>query len=124
MFKLPPPEKRADRKPWAYRFQELLTFKELNGHTIVPQHTPGLGQWVHSQRVNYKLMKQGRKTLMTPQQASQLISAGFTFEVMPRKNTKILQSLANPYPHLPPISSKHDLPTTTSKQQKSIDDEV
>jgi hypothetical protein len=108
VIKLPPPEKRADRKPWSHRFQELLEFQEQYGHTVVPQHYPVLGQWVHSQRVNYKLMKQGRKSLMTPKQALQLTNIGFTFEVMRRKKLTVRQSLGNPYPHLPLIASKDD----------------
>ena len=120
IFKLPPPEKRADRKPWSHRFQELLDFKEEYGHTVVPQHYPVLGQWVHSQRVNYKLMKQGRKTLMTPKQALQLADVGFTFEVMPRKKSKIRQSLGNPYPHLPLIVSKNDLPNKAGTEDGNM----
>ena len=103
VFKLPPAEQRAQRKPWSFRFEELLEFKEEHGHTIVPQHYPVLGQWVHTQRVHYKLMKQGRKSLMTSEQASKLINVGFAFEVMPRKKTTIRQSLGNPYPNLPPV---------------------
>jgi hypothetical protein len=79
--KQPPPEKRADPKPWSHRFQELLDFKEEYGHTSVPRDYPVLGLWARSQRVNYKLMKQGRKTPMTPEQALQLADIGFTFFV-------------------------------------------
>jgi hypothetical protein len=39
----------AERKPWEYRFQQLVAFKEHHGHTIVPQSTPELGHWVRSQ---------------------------------------------------------------------------
>jgi len=108
VFKLPPKEERAERKPWAERFQELLAFQNEHGHTVVPQHFPVLGHWVHTQRVHYKLMKQGRKSLMTPEQAFQLADIGFTFEVMPRKKSAIRQSLGNPYPHLPLIASAGD----------------
>jgi len=108
VFKLPPKEERAERKPWAERFQELLAFQNEHGHTVVPQHFPVLGHWVHTQRVHYKLMKQGRKSLMTPEQAFQLADIGFTFEVMPRKKSTVRQSLGNPYPHLPLIASAGD----------------
>jgi len=40
-------------------------------------------------------MKQGRKTLMTPDQASKLSDIGFAFDVMPRKTNKVRQSLGN-----------------------------
>jgi len=114
VFKLPPKEDRAERKPWAERFQELLAFQNEHGHTVVPQHYPVLGHWVHTQRVHYKLMKQGRKSLMTPEQAFQLADIGFTFEVMPRKKSTIRQSLGNPYPHLPLIASAGDTPEVTN----------
>lgn len=39
----------AERKPWDYRFQQLISFKEQHGHTAVPQSTPELGHWVRSQ---------------------------------------------------------------------------
>lgn len=113
VFKLPPKEERAERKPWAERFQELLAFQSEHGHTVVPQHFPVLGHWVHTQRVHYKLMKQGRKSLMTPEQAFQLADIGFTFEVMPRKKNTVRQSLGNPYPHLPLIASAGDTPEVT-----------
>lgn len=110
VFKLPPKEERAERKPWSHRYQELLEFKKQHGHTLVPQAFPVLGQWVHTQRVNYKLMKQGRKSAMTPEQNIKLQEVGFTFEVMPRKNQSLRQSLGNPFPHLPLIQSKDDEP--------------
>jgi hypothetical protein len=65
---------------WSHRFQELLEFEKQYGHTRVPQHFPVLGQWVHSQRVNYKLLKQNRKSAMTAEQALQLEQVGFEFE--------------------------------------------
>jgi hypothetical protein len=80
VFKLAPKEERAERKPWSHRFQELLEFEKQYGHTRVPLHFPVLGQWVHSQRVNYKLLKQNRKSAMTAEQALQLEQVGFEFE--------------------------------------------
>jgi viroplasmin and RNaseH domain-containing protein len=37
VFKLPPKEERAERKPWSHRYQELLKFQKQHGHTLVPQ---------------------------------------------------------------------------------------
>lgn len=48
---------------WEERFEELKAFKDLHGHTVVPQHYPGLGQWVHG--VYHKSMKKGRDTPLT-----------------------------------------------------------
>jgi hypothetical protein len=41
-----------DPVSWDGRFQELLAFKAEHGHTIVPQHTLGLGRWVNRQRLH------------------------------------------------------------------------
>jgi len=89
----PPPEQRAERKPWAVRFQELVDFKAINNHTIVPHHYPVLGSWVHTQRVHYKLMKQGRPSQMSPDHAYKLADIGFTFEVMPRKKNREIKEI-------------------------------
>mmetsp|Transcript_38894 Transcript_38894/g.116970 ORF Transcript_38894/g.116970 Transcript_38894/m.116970 type:complete len:182 (+) Transcript_38894:3206-3751(+) len=83
------PEQRSEKKPWAERFVELVQFKEDHGHTVVPQHYPQLGGWVHLQRVHYKLMKQGRKSSMTHEKALKLIDIGFVFEVKPHKIQKV-----------------------------------
>jgi hypothetical protein len=118
--KPPPPEKRADRKPWSHRFQELVDFKEEYGHTFVPHDYPVLGLWVYSQRVNYKLMKRGRKTRMTPERALLLADIDFAYEVRkPRKKSKN-QSLGNPYPHLPLIASRNDLPNKVGTEDGNV----
>jgi len=85
VVKMPDADQRAERKPWAERFEDLNAYKEEHGHTVVPQHYPVLGNWVHQQRTHYKLMKQGRKTLMTKEKALKLAEIGFKFEVKPRK---------------------------------------
>lgn len=36
----------ADRKSWDERFNELLEYKKVHGHTLVPQGYPKLGEWV------------------------------------------------------------------------------
>lgn len=40
----------AKKQPWENRFEQLIEYKEKYGHCLVPQQTPELGQWVHSQR--------------------------------------------------------------------------
>eukprot|EP00566_Odontella_aurita_P007377 CAMPEP_0113573756 /NCGR_PEP_ID=MMETSP0015_2-20120614/26791_1 /TAXON_ID=2838 /ORGANISM="Odontella" /LENGTH=727 /DNA_ID=CAMNT_0000476863 /DNA_START=427 /DNA_END=2609 /DNA_ORIENTATION=- /assembly_acc=CAM_ASM_000160 len=80
------PNRSGETKSWQERFEDLLKFKEINGHTIVPQHYPGLGMWVHAQRVSYKRMKQGRKSIMNTEKALKLTQAGFVFVVKARRN--------------------------------------
>jgi len=117
VIKQPPAHQRADKKPWAVRFQELLEFKERHGHTVVPQHYPEIGSWVQVQRNHYKLMKQGRKSLMTMEKALKLADVGFVFEVKPRKKKVIRQSLGNPYPNLPPVdANSFTIPDGTIEQ--------
>jgi predicted RNA-binding protein YlxR (DUF448 family) len=83
-------QRRKDRskinpvKSWEERFQELLDFKQIFGHTVVPQHsthTPGLGAWVKQQRNNYKKLKKGQKCSMTAEKALKLANVGFVFDV-------------------------------------------
>mmetsp|Transcript_4544 Transcript_4544/g.12693 ORF Transcript_4544/g.12693 Transcript_4544/m.12693 type:complete len:122 (-) Transcript_4544:746-1111(-) len=42
--------------------------------------------WVHAQRVSYKRMKQGRKSIMNTEKALKLTQAGFVFVVKARRN--------------------------------------
>lgn len=42
-----PKRSEGGNKSWDERFEELLQFKEENGHTVVPQNSGRLGQWVH-----------------------------------------------------------------------------
>lgn len=43
-----------DRRSWDERFQELVEFKALNGHTNVTTKTKGLGSFVKKQRERFK----------------------------------------------------------------------
>jgi glutaredoxin len=48
---------------WDTRLQELVTYKQVNGHTNVPQRCPSnkpLGSWVKTQRNQYKLLREGK----------------------------------------------------------------
>ena len=50
------------------RFRELMNFKESHGHCIVPTKYAAnqkLSNWVQTQKRQYKLMKDGRKSQMT-----------------------------------------------------------
>mmetsp|Transcript_31046 Transcript_31046/g.67180 ORF Transcript_31046/g.67180 Transcript_31046/m.67180 type:complete len:657 (+) Transcript_31046:577-2547(+) len=75
----------APRKTWDERFRELLAFKSEHGHCVVPQHYPGLGYWVHAQRNQYRLLKQGKKSPMTHEKALRLSDVGFVFDAMKKK---------------------------------------
>mmetsp|Transcript_25603 Transcript_25603/g.56016 ORF Transcript_25603/g.56016 Transcript_25603/m.56016 type:complete len:521 (-) Transcript_25603:11-1573(-) len=93
---LPPKHKQ---KSWEERFEELLQYKESAGHCIVPQSTPGLGEWVHRQRKDYKALKEGKPSKMTAERAIQLGEAGFVFDT---RNTNAKAARAAAIGGLPP----------------------
>jgi len=98
---------RAERLPWSTRFEQLLQFKKEHGHTVVPQHYPELGNWVHQQRTHYKLMRRGKDSLMNHTKALQLAEIGFVFQVKGRKPKAAIkeQQLQNNPPKLPPFNN-------------------
>ena len=64
---------------WSLRFAELAAYKTKRGTCNVPQSYPKLGLWVHSQRVKYKLFKDGKKSTMTDEKVAKLESIGFNW---------------------------------------------
>lgn len=58
-------------------------YKETYGDCVVPQRyqsDPQLGTWVHTQRRQYKLMKEGKKSSMTEDKIRDLDAMGFEWE--------------------------------------------
>ena len=53
-----------EAKPsWEDHYQQLVEFKQLNDHTLVPcqyPDKPGLGEWVRTQRKEYKKKMEGK----------------------------------------------------------------
>eukprot|EP00539_Tryblionella_compressa_P007148 CAMPEP_0178763542 /NCGR_PEP_ID=MMETSP0744-20121128/17227_1 /TAXON_ID=913974 /ORGANISM="Nitzschia punctata, Strain CCMP561" /LENGTH=234 /DNA_ID=CAMNT_0020418485 /DNA_START=55 /DNA_END=759 /DNA_ORIENTATION=- len=78
-FKLKMPQQRTKPASWEQRFQELCKYKEEKGHCHVPQFYPVLGQWVHSQRNNYRSLINGKKTPLSKERLQKLKSIGFDF---------------------------------------------
>eukprot|EP00978_Attheya_sp_CCMP212_P002370 scaffold4862_cov70-Attheya_sp.AAC.1 len=68
---------------WDQRFQELVDFKKVNGHTIVPTRSGPLGSWVSYQRTQYRLLKEGKQSLLTIERCEKLECIGFTFICCP-----------------------------------------
>ena len=68
------------QKTWDQRFEELLEYKEVHGHCVVPQSTPGLGEWVHRQRKDFKALRADKPTRMTAARAIKLQEVGFVFD--------------------------------------------
>ena len=74
------------QKNWDQRFEELLQYKEVHRDCVVPQSTPGLGEWVHRQRKDYKALKEGKPTKMTAARAIKLQEVGFVFDTRDKGN--------------------------------------
>mmetsp|Transcript_23095 Transcript_23095/g.35678 ORF Transcript_23095/g.35678 Transcript_23095/m.35678 type:complete len:354 (+) Transcript_23095:65-1126(+) len=73
-------------KTWNRKFQELKVYKNTFGNCMVPQRyqaNPQLGTWVHTQRRQYKLMIEGKKSSMTREKAQALDSIGFFWAAKP-----------------------------------------
>eukprot|EP00978_Attheya_sp_CCMP212_P034521 scaffold144908_cov56-Attheya_sp.AAC.6 len=67
------------RPTWDQRFQELLDFKKVNGHTSVPTSSRPLGYWVRNQRQALRLLTDGKKSSLTNERREKLESIGFVF---------------------------------------------
>jgi glutaredoxin len=68
--------------PWEQRLQELAAYKEANGNTLVPQVFPSnkqLGFWVQTQRIQFKLLQDGKKSAMTEEHIKSLNELDFVW---------------------------------------------
>lgn len=68
---------------WNYRFQELLEFRRQFGHVNVPYDyppNPPLAQWVKRQRHQYRLLKEGRHSNLTPARLEQLQAIDYCWD--------------------------------------------
>lgn len=67
---------------WSERFAELLQFKEVHGHCLVPHIyplNPLLSQWVKRQRYQFKLKGIGRHSTLTDDRHQKLEAVGFVW---------------------------------------------
>jgi hypothetical protein len=65
---------------WEDRFQELTIYKQANGSTNVPRKFPSnkpLGIWVKTQRYQYKLLQDRKKSSMTTEHIKSLNELDF-----------------------------------------------
>ena len=68
---------------WSLRFQQLCEFKVQFGHCRVPfsySANPQLGNWVMTQRYNYRLHQEGMPSPMTAERIRELDAVGFDWE--------------------------------------------
>jgi hypothetical protein len=68
---------------WDDRLSELVDYRKNNGHCNVPwcySENIQLGQWVGTQRKEYRLHQEGKKSLMTPFRIQTLKSLDFEWD--------------------------------------------
>eukprot|EP00980_Cylindrotheca_fusiformis_P017962 scaffold5707_cov112-Cylindrotheca_fusiformis.AAC.1 len=69
---------------WEFRYERLLAFKELTGHCLVPSNyhlDVELSRWVKRQRHQYKNLKKGERSTLTPYRFEKLQNVGFVWDV-------------------------------------------
>lgn len=68
---------------WTEKFDDLLRFREENGHCLVPNchpENPALAQWTKRQRYQYKLKQDGKRSTITDERVRALEEAGFVWD--------------------------------------------
>ena len=68
---------------WTEKFEDLLQFREENGHCLVPNchpENPALAQWTKRQRYQYKLKQEGKRSTITDERVRALEEAGFVWD--------------------------------------------
>ena len=65
---------------WQTRYDELIAFKQQYDHCKVPynySHNKALGVWASTQRRQYRLLRQGKPSLLTAERQAALEKIGF-----------------------------------------------
>ena len=65
---------------WKKSFEELKKHRENHGHCNVTRKNP-LGRWVHTQRGQYRFLKQGKSSFMTYDRIRMLDSIDFRWDI-------------------------------------------
>jgi hypothetical protein len=69
---------------WEVRLSELADYRKIHGHCDVPKNyseNAQLARWVATQRKEYRLQAEGKKSSMTPFRIQQLESLGFEWQI-------------------------------------------
>ena len=69
-----------NNRRWQMRYEELMAFKQQNGHCSVPRkyaHNKPLVGWVATQRNHYRLLCKGKPSQMTTERVAALEKIGF-----------------------------------------------
>ena len=88
-------QRHTTMKSWNERFEELKAYKAEKGNCNIPirfKGNPTMGQWVSTQRQEYRAKKKGNKTNITEDRIKSLEEVGFvwslrdTSKMAPRKS--------------------------------------
>lgn len=79
------------RKTWMTRFKQLQKYNVKNGHSSVSDNSP-LAGWLKTQKWQYKLLKLGRKSTMTPKRFSMLASLGIFKDASSEEEQEITEN--------------------------------
>ncbi|GKY95281.1 hypothetical protein MPSEU_000490100 [Mayamaea pseudoterrestris] len=72
------------RPEWDARYKQLVDYKAVHGDCKVPQHykeNRALGKWTAKQREQYKKMKKGEHSFLTPYRLEKLEQLGFSWQI-------------------------------------------
>ena len=81
----------AQEDIWQQRFNELKEYRERYGDCNVPSQwseNPQLGRWVSTQRSQYRLYQEGKKSSMTKERMQALESINFEWRVRKGRRSK------------------------------------
>ena len=101
-------------KAWSERLEELKSYAEIYGHCNIPQHwpqNPSLGQWVATQRAEYKKWKKQKHSAMTNDRKNALEAIGFNWYLRKRSDCKTWNGQGN--------RRKQGISSTVVSQKKS-----
>ena len=66
---------------WDCRFQELQLYKAEHRHCNVPIKSGTLGQWVRTQRTQYRFLKEGKTSFMIDERMKKLETISFQWSL-------------------------------------------
>jgi hypothetical protein len=115
---------------WEERWNELLQYKRLHGHCVVPSNyekNPQLAVWVKRQRRQYKFYCEDKPTSMTPERITKLEKLGFAWDCRKSKGDEDVSpglkasiSPPTPPPTPPPVAKATPEPAAAARTEASI----
>ena len=82
----------SEGNSWVERIRQLIEFKQVNGHTLVPRRykeNPSLGNWVNKQRQHYRNYRAGTKPCSLNESRIEMLNQlGFCWDASPVASIK------------------------------------